>query len=461
MFDHLIYSKNDKYKLYDEEELNIRNSINKRLFIEKGMWGIFLIFYIIYFYYIITKFQNRLIMNLPSFSEVLLLLPVIVLLIGLFQIMKRSIYLYKLKLDLGASEENEGIKALYSKFIFKKWYTLIYQVVLVGTVIYNYYNIYNEIVILNVLIILLSVNIIRLLIKLGINKFRLFMVKIALENVIDEIEETGFDKQSLDELLDSQKEGEFLTGTRYTSIIIQLKRLLDKLEEATNKEKSSIHNKTQLITNLSHDLKTPLTSIINSIYILKNEELNEEERIEQINILKVKSNRLKTLIDNLNEVLNSEEDEIILNKSTINLNKVLEDIIDNFSYKFANLNLDVRYNASQEDVFVYIDKDKLIRIFENLLENISKYSLEDTRVYIDIKQVENYVNVSFKNICKDRVEVDKNTLGNRFVKGEKSRHNDGYGLGLSIVKNLTRVQGGKVDIKVEGDLFKVTLQIKN
>ncbi|MGL6104626.1 sensor histidine kinase [Romboutsia sp.] len=463
MFEYYTFKKNDKYKLYDKDELYNRMELSKKIFIEKGYWYTILFFYILYFYNLnslTVKYDYRAhdVLKIGTFIIGL------VVLFSLIQILKRSMLLYKLKLDLNSKEDSDGIRVLYSSYLAKKWYILINQIILMATIVYCYYYYgYSEInlnLFLNVLIILFLVNIIRLLITLGINKFSMLMVKATLEEFVSEFEENGFDSVNLDEKFDSQQGIEFLSGTRFVAITKQLKSLLDKLEEATNKEKNSTLGKTQLVTNLSHDLKTPLTSIINSIYILKNEELNQDEEKEQINILKEKSERLNTLIHNLNEVLNSKDEEIVLNKETIDLNQLLEETINNFSYKFNNLNLDVRLKCSEENVKVYMDKDKLIRVFENLLGNIAKYSLEDTRVYIETVKDEDNTVITFKNISKHQLEVDKNSLGNRFVKGDKSRHDDGYGLGLSIVKNLIKVQGGKVDINSQGDLFKVSINIK-
>ena len=120
----------------------------------------------------------------------------------------------------------------------------------------------------------------------------------------------------------------------------------------------------------------------------------------------------------------------------------------------------MQIKTQETNLIVYMDKDKIVRVFENLLSNIIKYSLEDSRVYINFIKEDDIIKIDFKNICKYELEVNKGSLGSRFVKGDKSRNSDGYGLGLSIVKNLIRVQGGKVDIITEGDLFKVSIMLK-
>lgn len=464
MFEYYTFKKNDKYKLYDKDELYNRMELSKKIFIEKGLWYVGLFSYVVFFYNF-NSFTEKYDYKAHDALKIATFIIGLVLIFSLIQILKRSMLLYKLKLDLNSKEDSDGTKLLYSCYLAKKWYILINQIIIIATISYSYfYYGYSGIklnLISNVLIILLLVNIIRLLIILGVNKFSMAMVKATLEEFVSKVEEDGFEELDLEEVFNSQKDMEFLSGTRFVAITIQLKNLLEKLEEATNNEKNSTIGKTQLVTNLSHDLKTPLTSIINSIYILKNEQLNKNEEKEQINILKEKTKRLNTLIDNLNEVLNSEDKEIVLNKENINLNILLEENLNNFKYKFSNRNLDVRCKFSEDNIKVYMDKDKLIRVFENLLSNIAKYSLEDTRVYIDVVKDESDTTITFKNISKYPLEVDTSSLGNRFVKGDKSRHNEGYGLGLSIVKNLMKVHGGKTSISVEGDLFKVSINIKN
>lgn len=457
MFEQFMYDRNDKYNLFDKEDLKIRKELNKRIFIQKGLWYFMLIVYVALVYY-----DNQLIIKYGDFIQNMLkglsVFMVFVLVVGLIQIIKRSIYLYKIKVEMDSDEK----KILYSKFLLKKWYTLIYQSIIIICCYSDVLWKLDRHTFGNILIILLLIEVIRLLIKLGLNKFRLVMINSNLETIIEEWKEKEEDlsKVDIEEVMEDGTAIEVLFGVKYATTIKELKRLLLKLEEATKKEENSIYSKSQLVTNLSHDLKTPLTSIINSIYTLKNDELSEEEKNEQINILKEKSSRLKTLIDNLNEVINCEESKVILNNGDVNITHLLLDAIHSFENKFEALNLDLRFSTCDENLVLNIDKDKMIRVFENLLNNIAKYSLEDTRVYVSIEKEDNIVNLTFKNISKYELEVNKSTLGNRFVKGDKSRNSEGYGLGLSIVKSLIKLHKGKVDISSEGDLFKVSIAIK-
>lgn len=445
MLEYYLYEKNDVYNIFEEEDLKIRKKITKPLFIQKFSWMLLLSIYFVYIYAF-------------NYKETVLLVGSIViclvLAINLINILFKTYEVSKIEPD----PENEGRKALYNLLIFKKWYSLIFQGLLILS-IYKYLNgseSYGKLI-----IILLVINVIRLFFKLGINKARMSLIKFSLESVCEELNTLESEVMDLEEYLEAGEQLEFLFGTRYSITVIEMNKLLKKVLECTLKEKSSLYSKSQLVSNLSHDLKTPLTSIINSVYILKYDKLDKDEKNEQIKIIQEKTDRLKTLIENLNEVIMSEENEIILNKENIDICKLIEDCIDSFKTRLEESNLDIRINKPDEDIIAYLDKDKTIRVFENLISNIVKYSLEDTRVYIEILQEEEYIKVTLKNISKYELEVDKNTLGNRFVKGDKSRHNEGYGLGLSIVKNLMKVHGGKTSISVEGDLFKVSINIKN
>lgn len=453
MLEYFLYEKNDKYKLYDKEDLNYRTKLSKPLYVEKFSWIFFITIYLVYLFGYVNK--NGILTNsVPAYNVGVILISIIVAINCIILIFK-TYELFKIETD----PEHGGKKALYNVFIIKKWCNLVFQVILLVSV-FSYLK--GEFSSWIFIVGLLGLNILRLLIKLGVNKLRVVMIKASLENILSELETLENEVFNMDEYLEGATELEVLFGTRYSATIIELNRLLKKVLESTLKEKNSLYSKSQLVSNLSHDLKTPLTSIVNSVYILKNEVLNEEEKVEQIKILEDKTERLNTLIKNLNEVIQSEENEIILNKERIDITKIIDDSIGSFRNRFEEANLEIKVNKPMDDVIMLLDKDKTIRVFENLFSNIAKYSLEDTRVYVDIlKEDEEGVKITLKNISKYELEVDKNTIGNRFVKGDKSRHKEGHGLGLSIVKNLVKVQGGKVDIKVEGDLFKVELNFKN
>ncbi|RDY25801.1 sensor histidine kinase, partial [Romboutsia weinsteinii] len=278
----------------------------------------------------------------------------------------------------------------------------------------------------------------------------------------DESEEDRYKlaREGLEDSIRDKYAVEILWGTGYKHILLELKNLLDKVEEVTKEEKETFQNKTYLITNLSHDLKTPLTCIINSAYILKNEKLSQLEKEEEITKLTNQLERLKSLINDLNEIIDAEYTVISSNKENINICDLLRNFIGGFEEKLNKRDLELIVNIPKEPVTLYLDKDKIIRVFENIFSNIEKHSLEESRVYVDmnIDTDQGDIEIEFKNISKYEIDVDKNTIGNRFVQGDGSRNTDGHGLGISIIKSLIRTQGGNVDIKLDGDLFKITLK---
>ena len=216
--------------------------------------------------------------------------------------------------------------------------------------------------------------------------------------------------------------------------------------------------KTELITNVSHDIKTPLTSIINYVDLLKKEDIKDEKIREYIDILDVKSQRLKKLTEDLVEASKASSGNVKLNIENINIKELINQTIGEFKDRLESRNLQVETDMPNEDVRIDADNRYMYRIMENLFSNISKYAQENSRVYIDVKKTNKKVNISIKNISKDRLNISSDELMQRFVRGDKSRYTEGSGLGLSIAKSLTELQGGTFDIVIDGDLFKVVME---
>ena len=222
--------------------------------------------------------------------------------------------------------------------------------------------------------------------------------------------------------------------------------------------------KAELITNVSHDIKTPLTSIINYVDLLKNENIQDEKAREYIEILENKSHRLKRLTEDLVEASKVSTGNIYLNLEKINIVELIKQATGEFEDKFKRRELEPIINADQNEINIMADSKYMYRIIENLYSNISKYALENSRVYVDIKlnktePVPNVPNVQIdiKNISKDKLNISADELMQRFVRGDKSRTTEGSGLGISIAQNLTELQNGKFELKLDGDLFKVEL----
>lgn len=215
--------------------------------------------------------------------------------------------------------------------------------------------------------------------------------------------------------------------------------------------------KTELITNVSHDIKTPLTSIISYVDLLKQEDIKNEKAIEYINVLDNKSARLKRLIEDLVEASKASSGNIKLSKENLKVAELINQCIGEFEDRFKSKGLEIIANIPKEDLSIYADSRYMYRVIENIFSNITKYALENSRVYIDITYEYAKISISIKNISKDKLNISPDELMQRFVRGDKSRFTEGSGLGLSISKSLVELQGGKFEISIDGDLFKVNL----
>ena len=216
--------------------------------------------------------------------------------------------------------------------------------------------------------------------------------------------------------------------------------------------------KTELITNVSHDIKTPLTSIISYVDLLKQENIENKKAKEYIGVLDSKSQRLKRLIEDLVEASKASSGNIKLNMEKLNVSELIKQCTGEFEDKFKANGLEIVSNIPQENVCINADSRYMYRVVENLFSNITKYALKNSRVYIDVEKDVDKINISIKNISKDKLNISPDELMQRFVRGDKSRYTEGSGLGLSISKSLTELQNGDFKIFIDGDLFKVNLR---
>lgn len=237
-----------------------------------------------------------------------------------------------------------------------------------------------------------------------------------------------------------------------------INNLSEGLENAIDEKFRSERMKAELITNVSHDLKTPLTSIINYVDLIKKEENIEPEYLKDyINVLDNKSKRLKVLIEDLFEASKASSGNIELNIEKLDLNQLLRQSIGENEEKISKANLDLKVNLPKEQIYINCDGKRMYRVFENLLINISKYSLHNTRVYIDMKLEEEKAYISFKNISAYELNFEADEIIERFKRGDLARNTEGSGLGLAIARDLVELQGGDFDIQIDGDLFKVNV----
>ncbi len=236
----------------------------------------------------------------------------------------------------------------------------------------------------------------------------------------------------------------------------QVFKIQDGLRKAVDTEVKSQRMKVELVTNMSHDLKTPLTAIITYINLLKEKDVTEEQRREYLATLERKSLRLKSLIEDLFEFSKASSQNITLNIMDVDIMNLVKQVAFEMSDKLGESELDVRMNLTDEKVILPLDSQKTYRIYENLFGNISKYALRGTRVYVNGFRIDDTVVITLKNISAQEITVDSSELTERFVRGDASRNTEGSGLGLAIAKSFMELQGGHLDLEVDGDLFKVT-----
>ena len=256
-----------------------------------------------------------------------------------------------------------------------------------------------------------------------------------------------------------------LDESLYTGVLKELAIYINDIAGGfSNAIKESLKSerlKTELITNVSHDIKTPLTSIINYVNLLKQENIQNEKAKEYIEVLDNKSQRLKKLIEDLVEASKASSGNIKINKEVLNVKELLNQVTGEFEDKFNSRGLNIISKLPEKTVYIKVDSRYLYRVLENIYSNVAKYAEENTRVYIDcILEEENTVAIYVKNISKDELNISADELMQRFVRGDKSRNTEGSGLGLSIAKSLTELQDGTFNIYLDGDLFKVAIKFK-
>ena len=235
----------------------------------------------------------------------------------------------------------------------------------------------------------------------------------------------------------------------------------DGLMESVNESLKNEKLKADLITNVSHDIKTPLTSIVNYVDLLKRENLGNENARNYIRILDEKSQRLKQLTEDLVETSKITSGNVKLDMQKIDMVELLYQTGGEFNERFEARNLTIVTKIPNKSMYIYADGRQLYRSLENLYTNAAKYALENTRVYVELSNNDNKVVFTIKNVSKNELDIvsdGKVDLTERFVRGEKSRTTEGSGLGLSIAKNLTTLMGGKFEINVDGDLFIATIE---
>lgn len=284
--------------------------------------------------------------------------------------------------------------------------------------------------------------------------FGIFIYIIILKN-INEV--ARISRESSEIVKGNYKKNIAKNGGLYDGIVDNFNNIASNLDLAIEDALKSERLKTELITNVSHDLKTPLTSIINYSDLLSKDDNSEEQVKEYSKVINDKSNKLKVLIEDLFEVSKATSNNIELNKQELDFNSLVQQSIGEWEDKIAEKNLEIISNLPEDKVMLNIDGQKFSRVLDNLFSNISKYALENSRVYVDLLK-EDGVKLTIKNISKYPLNISADELMERFTRGEKSRTTSGSGLGLSIASSFVRAHGASFDIDIDGDLFKVTIE---
>jgi len=225
---------------------------------------------------------------------------------------------------------------------------------------------------------------------------------------------------------------------------------------AAQKQLKSERMKTELITNVSHDIKTPLTSIINYVDLLQKPH-TEEEQAQYLEVLDRQSQRLKKLIDDLMDMSKASTGNMAVDITLVDAVESVNQALGEFADKLDRAQLTPVFRHTEDSVAMMADGKLVWRVLSNLLSNAVKYAMPGTRLYIDLMQLDDTVVISLKNISREALNVDAEELMERFVRGDDSRNTEGSGLGLNIAKSLMELQKGQLQLLVDGDLFKVTL----
>lgn len=237
-----------------------------------------------------------------------------------------------------------------------------------------------------------------------------------------------------------------------------LNRIGDGMAAAVEDRIKSEKFKAELITNVSHDIKTPLTSIINYVDLLSKEEFENQKVNEYVEVLNRQSNRLKKLTEDILDASKASTGNIKMEFSPCKIGLLLSQTMGEYMEKAETNNLEFVLKVPDEDLEILADGRRLWRVFDNLLNNICKYSQPGTRVYLTLEQNDGEAIIIYRNISKYELDITEEELMERFVRGDRSRNTEGSGLGLSIARNLVELQGGHFDVSIDGDLFKVVMK---
>lgn len=432
-----------------DEDLNIKYVLHKQDRIPLEIWTVFVVvvevFLIKYGWQLLTGYRN----GTVSYA----MMPVA---IGIMVFVMNEIGIRFYFTLVRRIKAKKVWKTTLVYRIIKEVYTLAVQTVTNGSLVSRTWIPYLIFLIVNLILVLLGVGgvIGAFLLDMLVGAY-LYRESKQRDEIVDGIEiiKNGDSKYRIDT---THLHGENL---RMADSVNSIGVGIRKAVESSMKDEKL---KTDLITNVSHDIKTPLTSIITYVDLLKRENISDQRVQGYIDILDSKSQRLKQLIDDLVEASKISSGNISIQLETINFAELVRQSIGEFSEKFSASNLQVVTKMPEQPMLIDADSGQLWRVMENLFQNVSKYAMHGTRVYIEMEEEgEGFdkKNVfSVKNISAKYLEVEAKDLTERFIRGDQSRQTEGSGLGLSIAKNLVEAQDGEFEIQVDGDLFKAIIK---
>ena len=432
-----------------DEDLNIKYVLHKQDRIPLEIWTVFVVvvevFLIKYGWQLLTGYRN----GTVSYA----MMPVA---IGIMVFVMNEIGIRFYFTLVRRIKAKKVWKTTLVYRIIKEVYTLAVQTVTNGSLVSRTWIPYLIFLIVNLILVLLGVGgvIGAFLLDMLVGAY-LYRESKQRDEIVDGIEiiKNGDSKYRIDT---THLHGENL---RMADSVNSIGVGIRKAVESSMKDEKL---KTDLITNVSHDIKTPLTSIITYVDLLKRENISDQRVQGYIDILDSKSQRLKQLIDDLVEASKISSGNISIQLETINFAELVRQSIGEFSEKFSASNLQVVTKMPEQPMLIDADSGQLWRVMENLFQNVSKYAMHGTRVYIEMEEEgEGFdkKNVfSVKNISAKYLEVEAEDLTERFIRGDQSRQTEGSGLGLSIAKNLVEAQDGEFEIQVDGDLFKAIIK---
>ncbi|AQM59591.1 hypothetical protein NPD11_2374 [Clostridium baratii] len=463
----LLEKRQNKERWHSKEEDNISSNVYKKTILEK--W-IFLVIFVglLSFYLSSNNLANSTVEMILEFTSLGALALFVVLIVSNVFYLIKYYMLYKNETNQYRWLYLNRIKLIVFEIVIVTLFTVIFYNLYSSSIsIYNvreiqeyfkYELFMRNISILEILIaenshFIIAIEIIILITLIYIflkDKFRVFMIGNFIKNVRKRAKSGDFNtiKRGLDNEINFDKKG-VLYGADFSMMMKGISELISKLRVKGIEEGASEVSKNELITNVSHDLKTPLTSIINYTYILKNKDYTEDERKKYISILKKKSRRLNDILLELKGEENYVND---FNIEKDNVFYMIEDCVNEYKSKLKENNIRILFENSIDEI-VSFNKKSTLRVIQNIIDNIKNYAKENSSVLVSFNMEDEYIAVIFKNISKYEMNFKKEDALRRFWRGDSSRNTEGNGLGLDICKSLMEKQNGIFDVEIKEDVF--------